>query len=103
MSKIYYSKISKKDKDVLFVREKDFQSPPLEFETTKKGIDELEKIQKKLFELNFIPKEFTYHNVCLWWFFYNPLAEKFIEIINFIDNFIISFDISFNIGINICV
>ena len=87
MSKIFYGKTSKKRGDLFFVKEKDFQSPLLDYEGTKKGINELKRIQEELIESNFIPKDFTYHNVCFWWFFYTQLVEKSIEIINFIDNF----------------
>jgi hypothetical protein len=87
MSTILYGKISKKNKNLIFVKEKDFKNKRGDYEAITKGVDELDKIQEKLYDLNFIPEKFSYHNVCLWWFLYNPLVERLIDVVNFIDNF----------------
>ena len=87
-TQVIFGTKSIKKNNVLFVKERDFQSPPFELESTIKAIKEIKNIQKnRILDGKTITELFFYQDANLWWFMYTEVFKKLATIIEFIMNF----------------
>jgi len=85
--KVIFGEKSTTGKNIIFVKEKDFQNPRLGDASTDLAIKEINRIQNLTIGNKSLPELFAYKNVSLWWFFYRQLFLQLQKTLDFITNF----------------
>jgi len=86
--KVIFGKKSFEKENIIFVNERDFQSPPFDYEASMTSINEIKKIQKKSIQNNkTVPELFLYEDIAIWWLMYTEVFKRLATIIEFIINF----------------
>lgn len=81
--KLVYGKVSYTDKEIISLREEDFEVPHgMDY---KLAIEELEKIQNSPFNDKLVYQLFQYRDIPIWWFIYQSLISRYKKEINFLD------------------
>ena len=83
--KIIFGTSSSKTDEIIYVREEDFEIP--HGEDYKIAIEELDKIQKMIFDGKPFLEHFIYNDTSLWWFIYQSLISHYKKATNFTKKF----------------
>jgi len=84
---IIYGRKSQRVKEMIFVREDDFQIP-LGEESFKTPLDLLKKIQNTEIHGKKLPALFSYQDISLWWFIHATFFPQFKKTVNFVTKFL---------------